>query len=1026
MNEKKMAQIAHNFNSKHRSDDVILRENVNFQSYGFSNPVAKGLEDAGFVKPSPIQFKSISEGLIGFDLIIESKSGTGKTLVFTLVLLETVDFSVNSLQAIVLAPTREVADQNYEVMMTIGKNIKGLKVERFIGGLPVKNDVERLKNCNIAIGSPGRLVHLLKGQSLIYVTHIVLDEADILMESFKNEIRSLLSECSYWRQVIACSATYTPEALTWIKKYMNDSAKHIQTSSDKQPCLLGIRQYMCIIPEDGNSARICKTKQNLLLDLLSKTKFTQCFIFTKYQLRATSLSNVLQSAGHSSIWLNGKQPQELRFEILNKFKKLNYRILVSTDLVARGIDIENIDLVINYDLPFDISTYFHRMGRAGRFGSNGMVISMVSDGQELSKFQNTIRPENRSSIYILQPNQISIDLLTCDTFDFKTIENITEECNKTDTSTKKRGTDVCLLEINKIGEEDGNNISNSGKIKASLNAFNEKKDSDRNFHIYCKCQKLIINISDIEESTNDFCVNTDQPLNKVKLPLCTPFVIVKDKVIPFMNINDFEGYKSGISSETIKKIKAVDNLNTLQKQQISQDLSNFVTQYQGKNEHNTKILESVAVKYSAICKKEEMYLKLSGFISEHSLESLDFDNIYNLIDEIKVPETEVTLLKMNTCKYKKLHVNVINLGEMNSFLYKEQKQCAKKIPILNCSSFSTKLPNPSFKNILEYLGSTNTDCGMENRSLFKEETSSLNISDYSLQKHSAHCSETMPLNGKNPPLNPKNPYTVENQKNGGCSILNKDMHTKNHCIKGTKTVQDSNKYNEFPLEKLIKVHTDFTYPTEIHDVDKKGESNKNASLQADIHAWHHIKKHQPLGLGPKIGQDSWKNEQTKIKKDENLSKYKGECYDRYNTVQENVGYCTNCMPIENDHSKKHTDSFNYRGYFNICNSQAQKYNSFKINDSSSECCLACRYSTEYIDQKSTYTNTLRRHTSQNMYPICSKCCYSRKLLCNGDPFYRDCDSFTNETILRAIRSLRKVRRDIHFTCYPKKCRICNV
>ncbi|KAG5899104.1 hypothetical protein JTB14_021607 [Gonioctena quinquepunctata] len=380
-----MSQVlAHSLDGNSRTKDVAIVESVSFESLLLSEKVLKGLTESGFKKPSPIQLKSLPIGRCGFDLIVKSKSGTGKTVVFSVIALENIDTSRSSLQGLILAPTREIAVQIQDVIRQLGSHIEGLKVESFIGGLPLNEDKEKCKICHIAVGSPGRIKHMINEGIMITksVRLFVLDEADKLMESsFRNDINEIYNNLPAKKQIITTSATYSKELEEFLSDYMC-SPTHV-TAELETPLLLGLKQFIVVVDPHPNVVQQMRRKTEELLKLFSSISFTQCIVFSNYQTRAESISNLLNQKGWNSTHISAAQTQNQRLTAVNNLKNFKCRIMLSTDLTARGIDAANVDLVINYDIPFDPTTYLHRMGRAGRYGSFGVCINLVSEGSEL-------------------------------------------------------------------------------------------------------------------------------------------------------------------------------------------------------------------------------------------------------------------------------------------------------------------------------------------------------------------------------------------------------------------------------------------------------------------------------------------------------------------------------------------------------------------------------------------------------------------------------------------------------------------
>ncbi|XP_011140517.1 uncharacterized protein LOC105183831 isoform X2 [Harpegnathos saltator] len=393
---------AHDINKKLRTSDIKIQENVTFLEMGLPEKIMDGLSFAGFERPSPIQLKAIPIGRCGFDLILRAKSGTGKTAVFGIIALEILDIQISSPQVLIVAPTREIAIQISNVLKTIGSEIKGLKVEYFVGGLSVEDDKKRLNECHVAVGAPGRIKHLID-KKLLKVSTVrlfVLDEADKLMETnFQKDINYIFSKLSLNKQVIASSATYPGDLEKFLEMYM---CSPVLISPDLDgPILVGIKQFLVVVSSHLNAMKQVQIKVDELQKIFTKIPFKQSLVFSNYQSRAQSVSNKLNSMGFSSTYIIGSQDMAKRLEIMEKLRNFNCRILMTTDLTARGIDVENVNLVINLDIPMDAATYLHRIGRAGRYGTHGISITIVSEN-ELQSFRELLISVGGPNFYLFK------------------------------------------------------------------------------------------------------------------------------------------------------------------------------------------------------------------------------------------------------------------------------------------------------------------------------------------------------------------------------------------------------------------------------------------------------------------------------------------------------------------------------------------------------------------------------------------------------------------------------------------------
>lgn len=387
-------RIAHKLASQWRSDDVLQTdENATFELFLLSERVLSGLRKSGFVRPSPIQVEAIPLGLCGFDLVVQAKSGTGKTCVFSTLALQRVDVSKNAVQVLILAPTREIAVQSCDTVCCIGCDTPGLKAYAFIGGVPIAEDLRKLSQCHVAAGTLGRLLQLVKQRalSLTSVGLVVLDEADqLLNESFESDLRELWSRLPPNRQVVATSATYPPEVARTLEEELLHQPAIVRLGAE-MPTLLGVTQWYCVAQGTEESAWFSR-KLLALVGILRSLPFLQCLVFLNSQARAQSLAERLSYAGFKAELLSGAQDQSDRLKALVCLKAFRCRILVSTDLGARGIDAERVNLVVNFDVARDLDTHLHRSGRAGRYGTVGQTITLVTGRLELDQLLQLCSP----------------------------------------------------------------------------------------------------------------------------------------------------------------------------------------------------------------------------------------------------------------------------------------------------------------------------------------------------------------------------------------------------------------------------------------------------------------------------------------------------------------------------------------------------------------------------------------------------------------------------------------------------------
>ncbi|OCT94671.1 probable ATP-dependent RNA helicase DDX20 [Xenopus laevis] len=380
---------AHTLGSRMRTEDVSLGtgENTDFKSLLLSRPVLDGLEAAGFSKPSPIQSKAIPLGRCGLDLIVQAKSGTGKTCVFSTVALDSLILENTSAQVLVLAPTREIAVQIHSVILSIGCRMEGLECHVFIGGTPLPQDKLRLKKCHIAVGSPGRIKQLIDIAYLntSSIRLFILDEADKLLEegSFQEQINWIYSSLPANKQMLAVSATYPESLAKALTKYMREPTFVRLNVTD--PSLLGLKQFYKVVNSHPLPHKVFEEKVQHLRELFNRISFNQALVFSNLHSRAQHLADILTAKGFPAVCISGSMNQNQRLDAVAKLKQFHCRVLISTDLTSRGIDAERVNLVINLDVPEDWETYMHRIGRAGRFGTHGLSITFCCRGEEENK-----------------------------------------------------------------------------------------------------------------------------------------------------------------------------------------------------------------------------------------------------------------------------------------------------------------------------------------------------------------------------------------------------------------------------------------------------------------------------------------------------------------------------------------------------------------------------------------------------------------------------------------------------------------
>eukprot|EP00095_Tigriopus_kingsejongensis_P012061 maker-scaffold60_size442463-snap-gene-0.19 protein:Tk12061 transcript:maker-scaffold60_size442463-snap-gene-0.19-mRNA-1 annotation:"hypothetical protein DAPPUDRAFT_190766" len=410
-----------------RTQDVWAEElkDKTFAHFQLGEKIQFGLSNAGFLRPSPVQWQALPVAHLGLDLVVQAKSGTGKTLVFVLTALEKVDLSLKSVQTLVLAPTREIAVQGARVALEVGAGLPGLKVNAFIGGTSLQDDVTKLKKCHMAVGSPGRIKQLIMEKYLKtdHVGLLVLDEADKLMSAdFQSDLRWIFQRLPARPQVMALSATYPQDLEALVETFMHNP-HHVRLGQEDQ-VLTGLSQFVYLVRAHPQVEKQTRHKMKALLDLLATVSFNQCLVFSNYSVRAEAMCRQATAQGWPALFIAATQDQAERLQAINSLKQFQCRVLFSTDLTARGIDAQNVDLVINVDVPWDSATYLHRIGRAGRFGSRALAVSLCpEEGTEMENLRKivfrtgskiAIIPKEEKNKKKEDDSEADFDLWTCD------------------------------------------------------------------------------------------------------------------------------------------------------------------------------------------------------------------------------------------------------------------------------------------------------------------------------------------------------------------------------------------------------------------------------------------------------------------------------------------------------------------------------------------------------------------------------------------------------------------------------------
>ncbi|KAL5480847.1 DHH1 [Sanghuangporus weigelae] len=356
--------------SRPRTEDVTATKGVEFEDMFLRRELLMGIFEAGFERPSPIQEEAIPVALTKRDILARAKNGTGKTAAFVIPSLQQLDVTKNKIQALLLVPTRELALQTAQVCKNLGKHL-GANVMVTTGGTTLKDDIMRLSEpVHVLVGTPGRILDLAgKGVAdLSECPVFVMDEADkLLSPEFTPVMEQLLSYLPKERQVMLFSATFPMIVKDFKNKHM-DSPYEINLMEELT--LRGVTQYYAFVEE--------RQKVHCLNTLFSKLQINQSIIFCNSTNRVELLAKKITDLGYSCFYSHAKMLQSHRNRVFHDFRNGVCRNLVCSDLLTRGIDIQAVNVVINFDLPKNSETYLHRIGRSGRFGHLGLAINLIT------------------------------------------------------------------------------------------------------------------------------------------------------------------------------------------------------------------------------------------------------------------------------------------------------------------------------------------------------------------------------------------------------------------------------------------------------------------------------------------------------------------------------------------------------------------------------------------------------------------------------------------------------------------------
>jgi translation initiation factor 4A len=360
-----------------KNDNLPQPKYDSFEKMSLKDNILRGIFAYGFEKPSEIQAKAITRLKSGKDIIAQSQSGTGKTGAFVIGALERIDEKKQGCQVIILSPTRELAEQIKDVSKAIG-NYTSIKVVLCVGESDIHEARKNLeKGSCMVVGTPGRIIDMIK-KRYIYaedVKLLIMDEADEMLgstkqrhNSFMEQVKRIVASIPQNAQICLFSATITDEMSEVTKNFMNNPEQIL--IKKEELTLDGIKQFYINVDQE-------RWKYDTLCDLYDIMSINQSIVYVNTRQRADWLKEQLEKKNFPVSVIHSSMPQSQRTIVMKEFRNAQSRILISTDLLARGIDIQQISIVINYDLPHDRESYIHRIGRSGRFGRKGVAINFV-------------------------------------------------------------------------------------------------------------------------------------------------------------------------------------------------------------------------------------------------------------------------------------------------------------------------------------------------------------------------------------------------------------------------------------------------------------------------------------------------------------------------------------------------------------------------------------------------------------------------------------------------------------------------
>ncbi|KAK6636156.1 putative ATP-dependent RNA helicase me31b [Polyplax serrata] len=381
-----------------QTSDVTDRRGNDFEEFCLKRELLMGIFEKGWEKPSPIQEASIPIALSGKDILARAKNGTGKTGAYTIPVLELVDPKKDAIQALIIVPTRELALQTSQICIELAKHME-TKVMVTTGGTNLRDDIMRIyQKVQVVIATPGRILDLMEKNvaNMDECKTLVLDEADkLLSQDFQGMLDHIISRLPKDRQILLYSATFPVTVKNFMEKHLHDP---YEVNLMEELTLKGVTQYYAFVQE--------RQKVHCLNTLFSKLQINQSIIFCNSTQRVELLAKKITELGYCCYYIHAKMAQAHRNRVFHDFRNGLCRNLVCSDLFTRGIDVQAVNVVINFDFPKMAETYLHRIGRSGRFGHLGIAINLITyeDRLALHRIEQELGTEIKPIPKVIDPS----------------------------------------------------------------------------------------------------------------------------------------------------------------------------------------------------------------------------------------------------------------------------------------------------------------------------------------------------------------------------------------------------------------------------------------------------------------------------------------------------------------------------------------------------------------------------------------------------------------------------------------------